>query len=484
MAFDSLPPDKRPKKPLPPPAERKPSSPIALPIEVQRSFFMTASKMLRTSSIAMRLNPEYQKMMRYDADIEGVLRSLQVSLAGMNWSVTSDDAKDQRLTEIAMKIKQTMRSAPRLTDMFRYLHEAIWYGCAAVNIIYERTDEGFGIAEWRPFHSDTLAFDAYGNLAMRVGSAYYNDGPNITDIGFDSRVHIFSDNERKAICLHRSFSVAPDFDDPWVTDRQYRGFGARDVAWFMWLAKQEVLQDALTFAERYAVGIRIGFYPLGNAEGRAVMENVLANLVNDNSVLLPKTGDDKLYDIEIKEPTSGGNLGTFMELLNWLSGKLKESIVGQNLSSESASTGMGSGVADLQGDTLSRISRFHADALADSLTREVIRPIAKMYGATDAEASKLFFRFSEERIDIKDRLEAIRAYMDMGGTVLDNEVRDMLGLGDPKPGEAVLGGKKDELPGQTGGVTKDKEPEQTEQPTATKTIGEVPTTVFSRRIRI
>lgn len=441
MPDPSLPPNKRPRKPLPPPAERGNLEPIALPIEVQRSFFMTASKMLRTSSVAMRLNPEYQKMMRYDADIEGILRSLQVSLAGMNWTVTSDNAKDERLTDLCVQIKAAIKSSPRLTDMFRYLHEAIWYGCCAINIIYDRNDDGIVIKEWRPFHPDTLAFDAYGNLAMRVGTAYYNDGPSVTDIGFDSRVHIFDEDERRAICLHRSFVMPPDFDDPWVTDKQYRGFGARDVAWFMWLAKQEVLQDALTFAERYAVGIRKGWYPMGNAEGRAVMEGVLANLVNDNSVLLPKTGDDKLFDIEIMEPTSGGNLGVFMELLNWLSGKLKECIVGQNLSSESSATGLGSGVAELQGNTLSRIMRFHADALSDSITRDIVRVIAKMLGASDSECSKINFRFSEERVDVADRLEALERYIEMGGTVIDNEVRDMLGLGDPKPGEAVLGGK-------------------------------------------
>jgi phage gp29-like protein len=442
MPEDSLPPAKRPRKPLPPPTKREPTQPIAIPIELQRSFFITASKMLRTSSVAMRLNPEYQKMMRYDADIEGVLRSLQVTLAGLNWTVTADDASDERLQELCVAVKKVIRSAPRLTDMFRHLHEAVWYGCSAVNVIYERSDDGIVIAEWRPFHPDTLAFDQWGNMAMRVGSSYYNDGWAVTDIGFDSRVHIFDESERKAVVFHRSFSVPPDFDDPWVTDRQYRGFGARDVAWFMWLAKQEVLQDALTFAERYAVGIRKGWYPMGNAEGRAVMEDVLANLVNDNSVLLPKTGDDKLFDIEIMEPAGGGNMSMFMDLVNWLSGKLKESIVGQSLSSEAGSTGLGSGVADLHGSTLSHIIRFHADALADSITRDLVRNVAKMVGATDTESSKIMFRFSEERVDIKDRLEALQRYIEMGGEVIDNEVRDMLGLGDPKPGEAVLGSKR------------------------------------------
>jgi len=77
-----LPPARRPRKPLPAPTSRGPTGPLALPVEVQRSYFRTASLMLRNSSLAYRLDVNYQAMMRMDADIEGVLRSLLVTLAG------------------------------------------------------------------------------------------------------------------------------------------------------------------------------------------------------------------------------------------------------------------------------------------------------------------------------------------------------------------------------------------------------------------
>lgn len=436
---NGLPPAKRPRKPLPAPIDRRANSPLATSVEVQRSFFTTADKLLRNSSLAYRLNPQYQMMMRADADIEGVLRSLQVTLASLEWGVVSSVEDNPRLDYLAERITAIFDAMPRRSDFVRAMHEAVWYGNSASNLVYERDPRlGVRVREWYPFHPDTLAYDQRGNLAMRVGAAYSSAGPSEQNIGFDSRVHIFDEQERRSVVLHRVFVAAPDFNDPNSSESIYRGVGARDVCWFMWLAKQEILQDAITYAERYAMGIRVGYYPLGQDAGQAMMETVLANLTNDNSVLLPQSGTDKIYDIDVKEPNAG-RAQIFMELVNWFSGKIKEAILGQSLSSEAAGTGLGSGVASLHADTLSRIIRYHADALADSLTTDFVRVVARMLGATDAEAAALRFQFAPERPDPKERLEAIEKFVQMGGRVAANEVRDLLGLSEPTDDEPVLG---------------------------------------------
>jgi phage gp29-like protein len=436
---NGVPPEKRVRKPLPAPVERGITHPLATPVEVQRSFFTTADKLLRNSSLAYRLNPQYQMMMRADADIEGVLRSLQVTLASLEWAIVPEDDENERLVALATRISKIFDAMPRRSDFIRAMHEAVWYGNSAANLVYAKhPDLGISVKEWYPFHPDTIAYDQRGNLAMKVGAAYSADGPSSQNIGFDARVHIFDEQERKAIVLHRVFVNAPDFNDPNSTESLYRGVGARDVCWFMWLAKQEILQDAITYAERYAMGIRVGYYPLGQDAGRSMMENVLANLTNDNSVLLPQSGTEKIYDIDIKEPNAG-RAQVFMELVNWFSGKIKEAILGQSLSSEAASTGLGSGVANLHADTLSRIIRYHADALADSLTTDFVRVVAKMLGATDSEVNALRFNFAPERPDPKERLEAVEKFVAMGGRVSEREVRDLLGLSEPKEDEPILG---------------------------------------------
>lgn len=436
-----LPPARRPRKPLPPPTSRGPTGPLALPVEVQRSYFRTASLMLRNSSLAYRLDVNYQAMMRMDADIEGVLRSLLVTLAGLEWSVTADDDDNPRTQQLAARIADIVNAIPRRSDLFRAMHEAVWYGVSATNIVYEKDAKlGVRVAEWIPFASDTLAFDQRGNVAMRVGAAYINES-SVTDLGFDSLVHLFDDNERRAIVLHRVFTTAPNFIDPNSADQVYRGVGARDVCWYIWLLKQEILQNAAAYAERYALGIRVGYYPAGNDAAKSEMLTVLQNLVNDNSVVLPRIGpNESMYDIDIKD-ANAGRAQIFMEMVDWCSSKLKEAILGQSLSSEAGGTGMGSGVADLHADTLSRVIRYHADALAESLTTDLVRVVAKMLGASDDEARAIRFNFAPERPDTKERLEAVEKFVALGGRVSEREVRDLLGLAEPMDGEPVLGGK-------------------------------------------
>lgn len=437
----SLAPDKRPIKPLPKPDERARRSLLASPVELQRGFFLNAAKMLRSSSLAYRLDQQYQQMMRSDADIEGCLRSLLVTMSGLEWAVQPDDQDDPKQVDLACKVTAVLRDAPRLTDLFRCLHEAVWYGCSAVNLVYQRDEQlGVRITQWMPLHPDTLAFDEVGNLAMRVGSGYDRAGDSVEDIGWDSRVHIFDAVERKSVAFHRVFTQAPDFIDAASSERQYRGVGARDVAWFLWLMKQEALQNCASYVERYALGIRVGYYPSGNSEARDTMLQVLANLTNDNSVALPMVGSEKQFDLEVKEAATGRGQ-VFMELINWISGKIKESILGQNLSSESGGSGLGSGLAQIHADTLAKIVRYHADALAESMTTDVIRVVCAMLGAEEGTARHVRLVFAPERADTKAKMEAIEAFIRIGGRVSESSVREMLGLTPPEEGEAVLGGK-------------------------------------------
>jgi phage gp29-like protein len=173
-----------------------------------------------------------------------------------------------------------------------------------------------------------------------------------------------------------------------------------------------------------------------------------------------------MYDIDIKD-ANAGRAQIFMELVNWLSSKLKEAILGQSLSSEAGGTGMGSGVADLHADTLSRVIRYHADALAESVNSDLVRVIATMLGASEEEARGIRFEFAPERPNAKERMEAIQAFVQLGGRVSEREVRDLLGLSEPEDGEAILGG------GQGAGASdnplaallgKGNEPDEGEEP--------------------
>jgi phage gp29-like protein len=429
---------------------REMAAPIALPIEMQRTFFASVAKMLRNPSLAYRKDRTLMKQMRNDPDCMGPLNQLQVSIAGLEWQVKPFDSRDPMQEEIAERTQEIFARTPRLADLIRHLLDAVWYGSSAANIMYERKSDGVVVpSDWLPFHPDTLAVNLEGEPAIRVGPRYYSDMDGTggeTQQGFDSRVHVLTPIERRAVVWHRYMVTGPDFDDPYETAYAYLGKGVRDTVWWYWNLKQAVLQNWATFAERYAQGIRVGYYPMAVKGGKEEMENILRNLVGDVSAVVPRqTPGQKDYEIEIKEPAAA-RAQVFADLCEWLSKNIKELIVGQSATSEAVSTGLGSNVASQHQKTFTRQMKFVAEGLGETITHQFLREIVDMnFGPQDVYPR---FEFSVESPELEKKLEAVRIFVnELGGSVSEAETRKMLGLGIPEIDEPVLTGKiRDVIP--------------------------------------
>jgi hypothetical protein len=424
--------------------------PLALPIEMQRTYFASVAKMLRNPSLAYRKDRQLMKQMRNDPDCMAPLQQLQVSIAGLEWQVKPFDSGDPLQEEIADRVTDVIGRIPRFADMVRQLLDAVWYGSSAVNMIYGRGAGGFiGVSDWLPMHPDTLAVNLEGAPAIRVGPRYYSDMDGAggeTQQGFDSRVHVLTPVERRAVVWHRYMVQGPDFDDPYETAYAYLGRGVRDVVWWYWNLKQAVLQNWATYAERYAQGIRVGYYPMSNKGGKEEMEQILRNLVGDVSAVVPRsTPGQKDYEIEILEP-GAARAQVFADLTEWLAKNIKELIVGQSATSEAVSSGIGSNIGTQHQKTFTRQMKFVADGLSETITEQLVREIVVMNFGPQEYYPR--FEFSVEQPESEKRLEAIRIFVnELGGSVSEAEVRKMLGLAIPDLDEPVLTGKvRDVLP--------------------------------------
>lgn len=423
--------------------------PVALPIEMQRTYFASVARMLRNPSLAYRKDKNLMKQMRNDPDCMGPLTQLQVSIAGLEWQIKPFDSRDTAQDEIAARTQEIFMRMPRFGDMIRHLLDAVWYGSSAANLVYGRRNGMVVPEDWIPFHPDTLAVNIDGAPAIRVGPRYYSDMDGTggeTQQGFDSRVHVLTPIERRAVVWHRYMVNGPDFDDPYETAYAYMGKGVRDTVWWYWNLKQAVLQNWATFAERYAQGIRLGYYPMSQKGGKEEMESILRNLVGDVSAVLPRmTPGQKDYEIEVKEPAAA-RAQVFADLCEWLSKNIKELIVGQAATSEAVSTGLGSSVGKEHGKTFTRQMKFVADGLAETITAQVVREVVDMNFGPQDEYPR--FEFSVESPEMEKKLEAIRIFVnELGGTVSEADTRRMLGLAIPDADEPVLTGKtRDVLP--------------------------------------
>ena len=131
--------------------------------------------------------------------------------------------------------------------------------------------------------------------------------------------------------------------------------------------------------ERFGSGLNIWFYTEGDEVSRAEVKSIAENQSQGTAVLFPRPKDKNLAGpgFEHVELTGQGIDHARKILEDYFEAKLRTFIIGQNLSSGTASTGLGSGVADLHTDTKADIIRCDALNLADA---RLVRFVARLRG--------------------------------------------------------------------------------------------------------
>lgn len=412
------------------------AAPIALPVHLERAFYRTVANLVRNPSLARRRDAVMQRQMRNDPDIEGPMQALKVSIAGLDWQVNLYQGRGSQ--EIADGIRDLLCECPQFCDLQMQLLEAVWYGPSMVNLLWSRNGRGqVGIGNWLPIHSDTISSDTEGRVGLRVGTQYMSERPGRSVVvGFDGFVHPLEESERQCVALHTHQRRGGDFDEHMEAAYAHLGRGVRDVVWYFWLMKQTGMQNWMAYVERYAMGTRIGYYPVGHKNAKAQMESILRNMIGDVSACLPRTNPGvKDFEIEIKE-AAAAKAKVFYELIAFIASNIKELIVGQAGTSEGVGGMGGSGVADQHAKTFGRHQSYVAKSLAETITREIVRPLVDMnWGPQEWYP---VFEYSVADPDSKSLMEAAKAFVDMGGEIGEDFLARKLGFPKPRSGERVL----------------------------------------------
>jgi phage gp29-like protein len=158
-------------------------------------------------------------------------------------------------------------------------------------------------------------------------------------------------------------------------------------------------------------------------------------------IFWPYTADERATGgqaVERIEPSSVG-LENFMKIIDgYFGGQIKRVIAGQDLTSESNATGLGSGLSQVHENTFMRLVKLDAINLDETLTHQMINIIHKYSYPEDR--FRLKFVSSVDRPDPLKYLEAAEKFKNMGGTLDEDEVRSVIGFTKPDADSTVLGG--------------------------------------------
>ncbi|MDD2765004.1 MAG: DUF935 family protein [Opitutaceae bacterium] len=210
----------------------------------------------------------------------------------------------------------------------------------------------------------------------------------------------------------------------------------RPAVW-PFLYKAYSVGDFAEFLETYGLPIIVGKFPPGASdEEKASLFRAVTALGHDARAIMPEG-----MQLEIQTITGGAGGSHHLAMVDWADRAHSKLVLGQVLSAEAKATGMGSGVAALQGEVRDDIKASDARQLAATLTRDVVYPMIVLNrGGIDGlrRCPRLVFDLSEAE-DLKLYSEALPKLAENGARIPVPWVHEKLRIPEAQGDEPVFG---------------------------------------------
>jgi hypothetical protein len=434
--------------------------------EVLPHIFSVAGRIGTVSSTypwydeALRDSRQNAQIMRTETGIMECLEARQRGTCLLQWHVEPRDTKDEAAKDLATKVTTILDETWSFMELRRNLLEALWYGRHLTSHRYG-TDPINGywrqyIKHWTPRHGDKIVFRyddgtgrySYDQIGLRISMAWQwqTDGTDfrgeqrhkVETTSQFGRVFWLDEFDRKNTALHRHMIEDGEYYDTRDMGRVH-GVGIRDRIYWTWYMMQETLSNAMDFIERNSHGIEIWRFPAGNPEAEKRTIDAAQNRSNKAVLLVPVQPGDMadLQTVEVIEPGFAG-LDALMGLItSYFAHKIKRYILGQVLTSEAASTGLGSGVADAHMATYADIVRYDAMKLQETITSDIVRQV-QLFNFPSSRHIKLLFKLDTEADDMASKMQAWTAAFGMGAKIPALDLLGLIGARMPDEDEEVL----------------------------------------------
>lgn len=393
---------------------------------------------------ALRNSRENARMMRRTPVIMEPLLARYMAVTESPWHLEPEDAHDKQQQSVCKDLTRLINDTPNFLQLMVWLEEAMWFGKSGVQLRYaqrvRRGKKEYYIANWSPTHGDSIVFkypdDAVGILLASTPS--YKGATNIdwqlTDV---AAAHILTPTERQNWIIHTGLKQAGDFFEAESAGWARHGVGLRQFVYWYFYLMQEAIQWAMEFIERVALGIMIWYYEFGNTPSLQAVEKAARNQDFRNILLVPRPiGQEKQGSgVERIDPNPAG-LQTMLGFIKDFFGEyIQRLIVGQTLTSQAESTGLGSSVATQHANTFARIVAFDAANLSSTLSTDLI-PVLMRWNFPEADFS-VKFKLNTDRPEKDKLLDAVAKAAALDIPFDKDEVRSLLGLSKPDDNSEV-----------------------------------------------
>lgn len=294
----------------------------------------------------------YRDALLSDPHIQSEFSKRKLVLIGTTFSILPEDKKIVGDVQSSDAIHQMIKRVPGWLRALGHLQDSVLWPVSVVEKIYTGANGGYKLTELCPVPHELLDFRT-GTLRIR----------STDHLGNASAESTFPDPRRYII--HRSHLLTTP--DHW-------GGPMRSIL-FWWLLGVMDRDWWARFLDRYGSPFLVGKYNQGDDQSRTTLERAFSAAVKIGGLVV---GSDTSVEIEQAATQSAGE--AFEKFYTISRREISKLIVGQTLSAEAQSTGMGSGVANSQAEVRDDYRQFDAKVLAESLRDQLFRQFLQING--------------------------------------------------------------------------------------------------------
>ena len=292
-----------------------------------------------------RLFGIYRDALLSDSHIQSEFSKRKLALIGQTFSILPEDKKlpdDVKATEA---VDLMIKRVPGWLRAIGHLQDSVLWPVSVIEKVYKAEKGGFKLVELCPVPHELLDFTT-GALRIRT-----------TDSHGNPTSEVFYPDERRYI-IHRSHLLTTP--DHW-------GGPMRSIL-FWWLLGVMDRDWWSRFLDRYGSPFLVGKYDQTDDQSRTTLESAFSAAVRIGGLVISKE-----TDVEIKQATTQSAGEAFEKFYTISRREISKLIVGQTLSAEAQSTGLGSGVANAHADVRDDYRQFDAKVLGETLRDQLFR---------------------------------------------------------------------------------------------------------------
>lgn len=294
----------------------------------------------------------YRDVILSDSHVQSEFTKRKLAIIGDTVSILPADKKAKPDEAAANFIDLMVENTPGWLFAQAHLLDSVLWPVAVVEKVFRPEANGYALAQLVPVPHDLLEFVS-GKL--RIQETDGNGYPT----------NISHDPDPRRYIIHRGHLLTSP--DNW-------GGPMRSIL-FWWLLGAMSRDWWARFLDRYGSPFMVGKYNQGDDASRTLMEQAFSLAVKIGGLVVSKE-----TDVEIKQAAAAGTGEAYSQFFTISRREISKLIVGQTLSAEAQSTGMGSGVADAHGEVRDDYRKFDCKVLNETYRDQLFRQILRYNG--------------------------------------------------------------------------------------------------------